>query len=81
MAGSEVPGQISGLFQHIRPAVKTAKGDLRKAIIENVCNQAILLAEASPVISKMVQRKELIVVGGIYDLDTGSVTPVDVAVN
>jgi len=81
MAGSEVPGQISGLFQHIRPAVKTAKGDLRKAIIENVRNQAILLAEASPVISKMVQRKELIVVGGIYDLDTGSVTPVDVAVN
>jgi len=81
MAGSEVPGQISGLFQHIRPALKTAKGDLRKAIIENVRNQAILLAEASPVISKMVQRKELIVVGGIYDLDTGSVTPVDVAVN
>jgi len=81
MAGSEVPGQISGLFQHIRPALKTAKGDLRKAIIENVRNQAILLAEASPVISKMVQRKEIIVVGGIYDLDTGSVTPVDVAVN
>jgi len=81
MAGSEVPGQISGLFQHIRPAVKAAKGDLRKAIIENVRNQANLLAEASPVISKMVQRKELIVAGGIYDLDTGSVTPVDVAVN
>jgi len=54
-AGSEVPGQISGLFQHIRPAVKAAKGDLQKAIIENVRNQAILLAEASPVIAKMVQ--------------------------
>jgi len=81
MQGSEVPGQISGLFQHIRPAVKAAKGDLQKAILENVRNQAILLAEASPVISGMVQRKELIVAGGIYDLATGSVTPVDVAVS
>ena len=78
--GSDVPGQISGLFQHIRPAVKTAQGDLNKAIVENVRNQAILLAEASPVISKMVQRKELIVAGGIYDLTTGVVTPVDVGV-
>ena len=81
MKGTDVPGQISGLFQHIRPAVKAAKGDLNKAILENVRNQAILLAEASPVISKMVQRKELIVVGGIYDLATGAVTPVDVGVN
>jgi len=80
MKGTEVPGQISGLFQHIRPAVKAAKGDLNKAILENVRNQAILLAEASPVIAKMVERKELIVVGGIYDLATGAVTPVDVGV-
>jgi len=79
--GSEVPGQISGLFQHIRPAVKAAGGDLDRAIIENVRNQAILLAEASPVISQMVQRKELIVAGGIYDLATGVVTPVDVPIS
>ena len=48
MKGDDVPGQISGLFQHIRPAVKTANGDLQKAIIDNVRNQAILLAESSP---------------------------------
>jgi carbonic anhydrase len=78
MKGTDVPGQISGLFQHIRPAVKMANGDLDKAILENVRNQAILLAEASPVISKMIQRKELIVAGGIYDLATGIVSPVDV---
>ena len=81
MKGDEVPGQISGLFQHIRPAVKTANGDLDRAISENVRNQAILLAEASPTISKLVQRKELIVAGGVYDLSTGLVTAVDVAVN
>lgn len=81
MKGDEVPGQISGLFQHIRPAVKAAGGNLDRAIAENVRNQAILLAEASPTISKLVQSKELIVAGGVYDLSTGLVTPVDVAVS
>lgn len=76
MKGEEVPGQISGLFQHIRPAVKGANGDLNLAVEQNVRNQAILLAESSPVISKLVKRGELIVAGGIYDLQTGLVTPV-----
>jgi carbonic anhydrase len=31
MKGDEVPGQIIGLFQHIRPAVKAANGDLDRA--------------------------------------------------
>jgi carbonic anhydrase len=81
MKGTDVPGQISGLFQYIRPAVKAAAGDLYKAVRENVRNQAILLAEASPVISKMVQRKELLVAGGIYDLATGIVTAVDLPIS
>lgn len=81
MKGTEVPGQISGLFQHIRPAVKAAKGDLDRAIVENVRNQAILLAEASPVISRMVQRKELIVAGGIYNLEKGLVVPVRLSID
>ena len=81
MKGDEVPGQISGLFQHIRPAVKAANGDLDRAISENVRNQAVLLAEASPTISRLIQRKELIVAGGVYDLSTGLVTAVDVAVS
>jgi len=81
MKGDEVPGQISGLFQHIRPAVKAAKGDLDTAIIENVKNQAMTIAESSPVISKLVQRRELIVAGGIYDLTTGKVRPIDVRIS
>ena len=81
MKGTDVPGQISGLFQYIRPAVKTSGGDLNKAIRDNVRNQATLLAEASPVISKMIQRKELIVAGGIYDLATGVVTSIDLSVS
>ncbi len=78
MHGSEVPGQISGLFQYIRPAVKVAGGDLDKAVRENVRNQAFVLAESSPIISRMLQRKELAIAGGVYDLQTGLVKPVEI---
>lgn len=73
-----VPGQISGLFQHIRPAVRAAKGDLDQAIIENVRYQAQILAEASPVVAALVCEEKLVVAGGVYDLKTGVVTPVDI---
>ena len=75
--GQEVPGQISGLFQHIRPAVKQSGGNLEVAITENVRNQATIIAESSPLISRLIQRKMLIVAGGVYDLATGRVTPLD----
>ncbi|WP_254508579.1 carbonic anhydrase [Anatilimnocola floriformis] len=76
--GEEVPGQISGLFQHIRPAVKVAKNDLSRAIEENVRNQAILIAESSPVIRRLVRHQQLHVAGGVYDLASGIVTPVSI---
>ncbi len=76
----DVPGQISGLFQHIRPAVKEAGGSLEKAVELNVRNQAMILAESSPVITKLIREKKLIVAGGIYDLSSGKVTPVDIPV-
>ena len=76
--GTDVPGQISGLFQHIRPAVKSAKGDVDAAIAANVRHQAVILAESSPVISRRIQRGELIVAGGIYELASGRVSAVDV---
>lgn len=80
MKGEEVPGQISGLFQHIRPAVKSADGDLNRAIELNVRNQALLIAESSPVIGRLIKNGELIVAGGVYNLATGIVTPVEVSI-
>ncbi|MFO0816059.1 MAG: carbonic anhydrase [Gemmatales bacterium] len=74
--GKEVPGQISVLFQHIRPAVKAATGDMSKAIQENVRLQAGLLAESSTVLSRLIKEKKLIIAGGVYDLKTGIVEPV-----
>jgi len=73
----DVPGQISGLFQYIRPAAKESKGDITAAVAINVRNQATTLAESSPVIAKLIREKKLIVAGGVYDLTTGKVTPVD----
>jgi len=54
-----------------------AGGDLDAAVRLNVRNQAQILAEASPVIARMLKGGELLVAGGVYDLQTGIVTPVD----
>lgn len=68
-----VPGQISALFQHIRPAVRAANGDVETAIRENVRLQAQTLVEASTVISSLVTAGKVLVAGGIFDLHTGRV--------
>ncbi|MFM7108950.1 MAG: carbonic anhydrase [Planctomycetaceae bacterium] len=71
-----VPGQISALFQHIRPAVRTAKGDVAAAVRENVRLQAQTLVEASPVIAALVKDGKVLVAGGVFDLESGRVDPV-----
>ncbi|MFM8734847.1 MAG: carbonic anhydrase [Pirellulales bacterium] len=74
-----VPGQISALFQHIRPAVRAARGDVAAAVRENVRLQAQTLVEASTVISSLVKEGRVIVAGGIFDLESGRVDPVNLA--
>jgi carbonic anhydrase len=75
-AGAPVPGQISALFQHTRPAIRAAKGDLAVAVRENVPIQAQTLM-ASTVISSPGADGKVLVAGGIFDLTTGQVEPVD----
>lgn len=77
--GDAVPGQISTLYQHIRPAAKEAGGDVARAVVANVRNQMEILSEASPVISQLLKEGRLKVAGGVYDLASGRVTPVKVA--
>jgi carbonic anhydrase len=76
IAGKPVPGQISVLYQHLRPAVDAGGGDLAKTIADNVRMQATLLAQSSPVIAELVQQQKLQVAGAVYDLATGVVAPV-----
>lgn len=72
--GKGVPGQISSLFPHIRPAVDQAGSDLEAATKANAKMQATLLSQASTVISEMVSAGKVKVVSGYYDLGSGSVT-------
>jgi carbonic anhydrase len=76
LKGDAVPGQISTLYQHIRPAVKLSQGNLDAAIRENVKHQAGVLAEASPVLAALLKDGKLKVAGGVYDLQSGKVAPV-----
>lgn len=75
--GEPVPGQISALFQHIRPAVRAAQGDPVAAVRENVRIQAQTLVEASTVIASLVAAGKVLVAGGVFDLETGRVEPVE----
>ncbi len=74
MQGKEVPGQISSLFPHIRPAVDQAGTDLAAATKANAKIQAELLSQSSTVISGMVKSGSVKVVAGYYDVGNGSVT-------
>lgn len=76
IAGHEVPGQISTLYQHIRPAVKATGGDAALAVVRNVQHQAETLREASPVLARRIREGQLIVAGGVYDVETGRVEEV-----
>lgn len=75
--GEEVPGLISSLFYHIKPAVRAARGDPQRSIVENARIQAQLLAETSPVLAKRVRAGQLVVAAGVYDLASGLVAPVE----
>lgn len=78
IAGDPVPGQISALYRHIRPAVdRSATRELEDVARHNVRIQAELLRTSSPVIAQLVREQKLMVVGGVYDLATGRVTLLD----
>ena len=75
--GKDVPGQISSLFPHIRPAVDRAGSNVEAAIKANAKIQATLLEQASTVISGMVKAGALKVAAGYYDLGSGAVALLD----
>ena len=74
MKAGPVPGQISVLYKHLRPAVEKSNGDVNKAIERNAALQAELLRTSSTVISEAVKGGKLQVAAGVYDLGTGKVS-------
>lgn len=77
IAGKDVPGQISTLYRHLRPAVDQAGSNLDAAIKSNARIQARLLRDSSPVIAGAVKQGRLKVAAAHYDLATGAVTLLD----
>jgi carbonic anhydrase len=78
IAGQAVPGQISTLYRHIRPAVdRSATRELEDVARHNVRIQAELLRTSSPVIAQLIAEQKLVVVGGMYDLASGRVALLD----
>ncbi len=74
IANSEVPGQISALFPHLRAAVNQAGPDLVATTKANAAIQAALLSKSSTVLAPLVEQGKLKIVGAYYDLGTGKVT-------
>lgn len=74
MKADTVPGQISALYQHLRPAVDQSGGNVEKAIELNAKYQADLLRTSSTIIKEASKSGSLKVASGVYDLGTGKVT-------
>jgi len=76
-AKDALPGSISELVNLIKPAVDAAKGKpgdkLTNVIKANVERCAARLKGLDPIVSKFVDKKELKIVGAVYELSTGRV--------
>ncbi len=77
-------GHLTGLLEKIQPSVAEAKGKLPgvaatdgkfiEAVAElNVHHVAQQIREQSPVLRELIDSGQVGIVGGIYDLDSGSV--------
>lgn len=69
---SDVPGQISALFQHILPSIADG-ATLPEAVESNVAYQVRALARSSTVISRALEEGNVAVRGAVYDLEDGRV--------
>jgi carbonic anhydrase len=74
MKGDAVPGQISVLYKHLRPAVEKSGGNLDQAIALNAEYQAELLRTSSTVVRDALKGGKVKVVSGVYDLASGKVS-------
>ncbi|MGH7998941.1 MAG: carbonic anhydrase [Brasilonema sp.] len=75
--GAQVPGHISSLLDAIKLGVERSK-NLPGDKVENACKANILVQveklKASTVLSQLIDKGKLKVVGAYYDLDNGKVT-------
>jgi carbonic anhydrase len=77
LKGDEVPGHISRLLDAIKPALEQVKGQtgnqLDNAVRANIKMVVGQITSSKPVLTELVQQGKLKIVGGRYDLDSGTV--------
>jgi carbonic anhydrase len=80
-SNTTLPGHLPSLVSALAPAVKAARGQpgdlLTNAVKVNVRLNVDRLKTATPILSKAVEEKKLMVVGAYYDLATGVVSLVN----
>ncbi|MCW7492690.1 carbonic anhydrase [Leptospira sp. 2 VSF19] len=78
---NDVPGHIITLTNAIKPAAEKTKhlqGDwLQNAVKANVALQVTSLRKLDPILSKLYNSGKILIVGAVYDLDTGKVSFLD----
>jgi carbonic anhydrase len=76
--GNTLPGHIAGLVRAMKPGIepvmKQSGSDLeQRAVVANVRCNVEQLRTARPIQTDMVAKRQLHVVGGVYDLASGKV--------
>ena len=74
--GHDAPGDVGPMLSELRPAVAASKGMPGDPVLNAVRENVILIVEklsTSPELSAMVKSGELKIVGGVYDLSTGTI--------
>lgn len=77
--GNKLPGHIADLVRAMKPGIepvlKKGGSELQqRAVIANVQHNVERLKKATPILAGMVAKKEVRVVGAVYELATGKVT-------
>jgi carbonic anhydrase len=77
--GNKLPGHIAGLVRAMKPGiwsvVKEPGADIeQRATVANVRYNVERLKTAQPILAELVAKKQLLVVGGVYDLAAGKVS-------
>lgn len=73
----DFPGHIQTITTSLRGAVKAGQKDggdlLTASTLENIKMNVAMLKDSTPLLRQLVENKKLIVLGGLYHLDTGKV--------
>lgn len=75
--GGALPGKIGVLAEAIKPSVekvRSKRGDLlHNAVTQNVHDTVQKISDESPLLREQMKAGKVRVVGGVYDLDDGTV--------